>query len=208
MAVLPPPPPSPPSYFPPVEVHHQVPPPKGNGMAVAAMVLGILAVVLCWVMLVNFILGVLGIIFGALGIARANKIGGTGKGMALAGLITGIFGILAGIVVVVFVLRAVEEFGGHLKKSTWHLAKIKVDRLANEAYPQWAMNHPEKACPDSIADLRDYALDTKDVWGHELKILCGPSLPPGVKGMAVLSVGEDGIEGTEDDIKSWESVPR
>ena len=35
-------------------------------------------------------------------------------------------------------------------------------------------------------------------------MLCGPSLPPGAKGLAVMSAGEDGKEGTADDIKSWE----
>ncbi|HEX8106625.1 MAG TPA: hypothetical protein VF516_02805 [Kofleriaceae bacterium] len=45
---------------------------------------------------------------------------------------------------------------------------------------------------------------TNDIWGRPLKLLCGANLPPGAKGIGVLSLGEDGKEGTADDIKSWQ----
>jgi hypothetical protein len=35
-------------------------------------------------------------------------------------------------------------------------------------------------------------------------MICGAVLPPGAKGIAVMSLGEDGKEGTADDLKSWE----
>jgi hypothetical protein len=35
-------------------------------------------------------------------------------------------------------------------------------------------------------------------------MLCGAELPAGAKGLAVMSAGEDGKEGTPDDLKSWE----
>ena len=34
-------------------------------------------------------------------------------------------------------------------------------------------------------------------------VACGQNAPAGVKGLAVMSPGEDGKEGTADDIKSW-----
>jgi hypothetical protein len=55
-----------------------------NGMGTAALVLGILSFLCGW------ILGLLAIIFGAIGIARANRGEATNKGMAVAGLILGI----------------------------------------------------------------------------------------------------------------------
>lgn len=71
-------------------------------MAVAALVLGIMTFV-C----LGPIAGVLAIIFGFLGMKRAKEMGGTGKGMALAGLILGTVGtILAVILFVVFVVLA------------------------------------------------------------------------------------------------------
>jgi prepilin-type N-terminal cleavage/methylation domain-containing protein len=84
--------------------------------------------------------------------------------------------------------------------------KLKLQQIANDAYPQWSMAHPDKACPDKPSDLSEYmnSSDLNDAWGKPLKILCGPSLPPGAKGIAVMSSGPDQKEGTEDDLKSWE----
>jgi len=77
-------------------------PSPNNAMAVAALVLGILTFV-C----LGPIAGVLAIIFGFLGMKKANQLGGTGKGMALAGLILGAVGTIISIVLfVVFVVLA------------------------------------------------------------------------------------------------------
>lgn len=57
-----------------------------NGMATASLVLGILGVFLP-------ILGVLALIFGGIGISKANQ-GAGGKGQAVAGLVLGIIGTL------------------------------------------------------------------------------------------------------------------
>ena len=57
---------------------------------------------------------------------------------------------------------------------------------------------------------RDVVLDVeilgqaKDPWGNEYLMFCGDTLPPGAKGLAVQSVGEDGKRDTEDDVKSWD----
>lgn len=174
-------------------------------MAVAGMVLGILAIVLCWVMFANFVLGVLGIVFGAIGLGRAKTRGGAGKGMALAGVITGIIGIVVSIAFVMLVFTAVKMVDKEMHRAKDRVVKMQTEQLANEAYPQWAMVHAGKVCPDSVAELREYMSGgVTDPWGHDYKILCGKSLPPGVKGLAALSFGPDGVEGTDDDIKSWE----
>ena len=62
---------------------------KGNGMAVAALVLGIIAIVLCWAVWGGIVVGVLAIIFGAVGLGAA-KTSGVGRGMAMTGLVLGI----------------------------------------------------------------------------------------------------------------------
>lgn len=86
-------------------------------------------------------------------------------------------------------------------------AKFDVKRLAFEAYPQWAAAHPDKACPDKLEEFLEY-IDKKttatDPWGHPYKLFCGSSLPPGAMGLAILSLGPDGKEGTGDDVKSWQ----
>jgi hypothetical protein len=78
-------------------------PQAGNGMAVAALVLGIVSVVLSWVPFFDWVLAALAIIFGAVGISTANKRMGAGKGMAVAGMILGIITIALGVVFVVWV---------------------------------------------------------------------------------------------------------
>lgn len=93
-----------------------------------------------------------------------------------------------------------------LRDSKVKTTKIKLNQFANEAFPQWSAAHPDKACPEKLSDLNEFmnSNDTNDAWGRPLKMACGASLPPGVHGLAVVSIGEDGKEGTEDDVKSWE----
>ncbi|MCH7229486.1 DUF4190 domain-containing protein [Glycomyces sp. L485] len=64
-----------------------------NGMGVAALVCGIIAVALSFIPGVNFgtwPLGVLAVVFGAVGWYRANQGMATNKGVAIAGLVLGI----------------------------------------------------------------------------------------------------------------------
>jgi multisubunit Na+/H+ antiporter MnhG subunit len=82
---------------------------QGNGMAVAALVLGIIAVVLCFIVVLNWILALLAIIFGAVGISKANKIGGKGKGMATAGLVLGLVGAILGVVIVAWAMHQISK---------------------------------------------------------------------------------------------------
>jgi hypothetical protein len=84
-------------------------------------------------------------------------------------------------------------------------AERSVKELAFEAFPTWAMSHPEKECPDRIEELLALANHTTavDPWGHPFQMYCGPSLPPGAHGLAVVSAGPDGKVGSADDIKSW-----
>lgn len=84
--------------------------------------------------------------------------------------------------------------------------KIKLNQYANEAYPQWSASNPGKSCPENLTELNEFmnSKDVNDSWGHPIKMMCGANLPAGARGLAVMSVGEDGKEGTADDLKSWE----
>jgi len=84
--------------------------------------------------------------------------------------------------------------------------RLRVKTLAFEAFPMWAMSHPDKMCPDAVADLLEYVDDREavDAWKRPLQMFCGATLPPGVKGLGVRSVGPDGVEATADDITSWQ----
>ncbi len=78
---------------------------SSNGMAIAALVLGVGSLFFCWIpffglVCLPFALG--GVVLGVLGLSAAKKTG-TGKGMALAGLVTGALAIVAAIFITVAV---------------------------------------------------------------------------------------------------------
>ncbi len=74
----------------------------GGGMATAALVLGILALVTCWTVIGGVLLGLLAVIFGIVGLRRANRGLALGRGRAIAGIILGLLGIVvAGLLIAV-----------------------------------------------------------------------------------------------------------
>jgi hypothetical protein len=87
------------------------------------------------------------------------------------------------------------------------VAKMAIQDMTNTAYPMWTRSHQDKQCPERLEDLSEYMnkKDVKDPWGNPYKMFCGANLPPGAKGgFAVSSSGEDGKDGTPDDLKSWD----
>ncbi|HWD09675.1 MAG TPA: DUF4190 domain-containing protein [Actinomycetota bacterium] len=93
-AYYPPPPPYAYAYSPPSYGRPAAP---TNGLAVAALALGIIGIPTCTL----FVGPILALIFGAVGKARIKRTGGrqAGKGMAVAGLILGGAGIVLAMVV-------------------------------------------------------------------------------------------------------------
>ena len=76
---------------------------RGKGLAIASLVLGILAM-LSGIFLIGGLFGIIAIILGA--VALSKKVG---KGMSIAGIITGALGILGTIGAVVIVTLAVPS---------------------------------------------------------------------------------------------------
>ncbi|RJQ80898.1 DUF4190 domain-containing protein [Amycolatopsis panacis] len=101
---------------------YPAPPPPGygqpatprNGFGVTALVLGILALVLCWTVWGGIVLGVLALIFGILGIKRANRGEATNKGMSISGVVTGSIGLVIGVLLAVLVGSIFAKFGSQL----------------------------------------------------------------------------------------------
>ena len=104
-----------------------VPPPQGNWMAIAALVLGIVGVVACWVPVLGWMGAILGIAFGIAGLVRSSTTR-TGKAMALAGLITGTFGVVIGVVFVVISLSGFNRYMNKAKTSEAQLQLRRIDR--------------------------------------------------------------------------------
>ncbi len=77
---------------------------QGNGMAVAGFVLALCSVVLFWFPAVNFLCWVLGIVFSAIGLKRANDHGLPNRGLAIAGLVVA---LVPGTLLILFALLAI-----------------------------------------------------------------------------------------------------
>ncbi|MFI6212305.1 DUF4190 domain-containing protein [Nocardia brasiliensis] len=96
--------PPPPGYPPPGQQPGQYwqESPKGKGLAITALVLGILALLTCWTVIGGFLFGVFALIFGVIAAVKARSGRAGGTGMAISGLVLGIFGmIIAGVLAVV-----------------------------------------------------------------------------------------------------------
>jgi len=72
-----------------------------NGLGVAALVLGIIALVFCWTVIGGVILGILALIFGIIGYLRAKRGEATNAGVALSGAITGGIGLIVSVVLLI-----------------------------------------------------------------------------------------------------------
>ncbi|MFB8756076.1 DUF4190 domain-containing protein [Streptomyces nigra] len=75
-------------------MHHPLP---SNGMGTTGLVLGIVSAVIFCLWPIAIILGVLALIFGAIGRGKARRGEATNPGQALAGIICGVAGIVLGV---------------------------------------------------------------------------------------------------------------
>jgi hypothetical protein len=103
----PPMPTPPPMQTAPPQVVYQYPPAQPtNGLAVAALVVGIVGLVLFWTVWGGVILGILGLVFGAVGLNKSNR-GAPNKGMAVAGLTLGGIALVGSILFAVALVSVV-----------------------------------------------------------------------------------------------------
>ncbi|MEU7582886.1 DUF4190 domain-containing protein [Streptomyces sp. NPDC041068] len=80
-----------------------------NGMGVAGLVLGIIAAAGFCLWPLAIVLGILGVVFGAVGRGKARRGEATNGGQALAGIICGAVGIALGVGVLVLLLVVPDE---------------------------------------------------------------------------------------------------
>lgn len=82
-----------------------------NGLGVAALVLGILAIVLAFVPILGFAsypLALVGIVLGAVGLARVRARRATNRGVTVAGLVLSIVGLVCVIIATVLYVGAIN----------------------------------------------------------------------------------------------------
>lgn len=88
----------------------------GRGMAIAALVLGVLALLLCWTVIGGILLGLIAIVLGIIAAVRAGRGQAQGKGLAVTGAVLGGIGlILSGVLVAIGVSVLNSESGQNLQ---------------------------------------------------------------------------------------------
>ena len=83
-----------------------------NGFGVAALVLGVLAVVLSWTVIGGIVLGILAVIFGVLGRGRARRGEATNGGFSVAGIVLGAVGLIITIVLIALAVSILNTPAG------------------------------------------------------------------------------------------------
>ncbi len=121
MASQPPPPPSHPNAPPsnwqqPPAYPGQVPTPyygtagqPSNGVGLAGGIVGIVAACLLWVPYVGGVLGIIGVVLGSVGLQRANRMGGTSKGMSIAGIVCGAVALVVNVLFIIAIYSSVHS---------------------------------------------------------------------------------------------------
>jgi general secretion pathway protein G len=89
------------------------------------------------------------------------------------------------------------------KKAQKKIAQVAVNEIAQKTVQYMTDNNNE--CPKSVDDLvaqKYMPKKQKDPWNHDFILRCPGTVI--VDGIDVISLGPDGKEGTEDDIKAAE----
>jgi hypothetical protein len=72
---------------------------RGAGMAITALILGILALLLFWTVVFGVLFGLVALILGPIASGRAKRGLSSGRGMAITGAILGLLGLLGSIAI-------------------------------------------------------------------------------------------------------------
>lgn len=98
----------------------QQPSTGGSGLAITALVLGVVSLLLCWVPIVNNLFAVTAIVAVVLGLVaarRAKKGRSTGRGVARAGWILGVIALVGVVATQAFYAAVLDSVGDEIEQS-------------------------------------------------------------------------------------------
>lgn len=157
-----PPPPPPGSPYQPYPVVQQAP---RNGLGIAALVLGIIGVVvgiIPFFFWLAVILGVIGLILGFIGRSRANRGEATNGTMALWGIITSAVAVLLSIVGLVILLGVFAELGDETAVETGSTVASATESPTSPAAETSPPPQPEDTAPAETVEVDVYKLRVGD----------------------------------------------
>jgi hypothetical protein len=100
-----------PTHAPHTDQHAPAPQKGSNGLATAGFVLGLLGLLSSWIPFLNIvgiILGVIGAVLAAVGLAKSKKVN-AGKGLAIAGLVLGALAVIIAVLINAVFVSAVDK---------------------------------------------------------------------------------------------------
>ncbi len=133
-----PPGPYPGSYPPPPMPYGDypgMPPAPRNGLGVAALIVAVFALLSCFTVVGGVLLGLLAVILGFAGRARARRGEASNGGMSLAGIILGVFAIIAGFAFVAILVGIFKDVDAGSYFDCLQQAgddKVKVQQCSDE----------------------------------------------------------------------------
>lgn len=108
----PPPPPPPPGTFDTFGRSARQGPRRGKGMAVTALVLGIIALFGFWTVIGGILFGLAAVVFGSIAFTRARRGSASGGVMAMIGLVLGLLSLIGAVVAIVLTVNVYNNTGG------------------------------------------------------------------------------------------------
>ena len=184
---------APPPYSPPA-------PKKGAGLAIASMVLGIIALLLSWIPIINNLAAVLAVVGLGLGIPallRARKGTHEGRGMAIAGLVTSVVAIVVVLATQAFYSEVIDEVERELDRD---VSSSAPSELVDEDEPS---DVPAEESGDVVplgtpAQVGDYEVTVDSLQLDADEIVAGANQfndpPTGQYVLATLTVTYNGTE--------------
>lgn len=116
---------------------------RANGMAIAALVLGIAG----FIWMLPFLGNILGIIFGAIGLSQIKQGKGSGKAMAHVGLWLGVAGLVISTTVIAILIAAMPALQRNTKNV---LIKTTVNAIAIDAESYYSDHGSYPASVDNL----------------------------------------------------------
>ena len=170
-------------------------------MAVAALVLGIIGLLLSWLPFIGLGLCVLALVFGVLSRKRARAAGVPAPGIGTAGMVLGIIGTCGSVLVLLAAVASPLLLGSKLGSAKCRTSYAEAMTI-QQAVAMYRADHVD--CPKSLDELFNQKFLVKpplDPWGTPYFYKCpGESNPESAD---VWSAGADRKEGTADDVKGW-----
>ncbi len=99
--------------------------PEGHGMGLAAMIVGIVGLLTCW-LFIGGIAGIVAVVLGIIALRKLKKTPGAKKGMAITGIVTGTLAIVGTLIVTI----AAVLLGGITAEAIDHCKEFENDSTA------------------------------------------------------------------------------